>query len=532
MAKKQPISPQWFDEMRRLFERCQFLAAGDVYDEAVESGATPSYEAQLLAARILLKRDENRAVAFLIRRPPKGKASRERAEWALLLAVGYARMRDFERADHYFDAAAKHARSPAHHATLAYQVARRYMLEGRLAEARRLADGMSCDKSSEARVRRELLESFILSHEERYRESAERTIRAIELIGERRADHLEEWFHAVHNLAVLGRELPMPEAAEIARAEVDADVDWPPDVAVQRFQALKAVGWSRALQGDLLGCFRYLRAAERSTPNPAFEAIVLLDRAYFARIVGEKNWACNEVATAEALFDRIDWDDAPGDERVGLLLMAEAIVEYNPEKAHYFLARYNVLGKMRSPVMLFAFDQRSEALAAYCEGLVRLKSGEPGAEEALRKAWAVFDRIGYDWRAGRAAMRLFEATGDERWRGLAEDKLQAFPRSWLARELVERTARAPVKLPRMQRTVLEMLCRKMTTAQIAQTLGLSQHTVRNHLKAVFRAYKVNNRAALIADVAHRGELPPPGAEPTTAASAPSQIQARLSARPS
>jgi DNA-binding CsgD family transcriptional regulator len=51
-----------------------------------------------------------------------------------------------------------------------------------------------------------------------------------------------------------------------------------------------------------------------------------------------------------------------------------------------------------------------------------------------------------------------------------------------------------------------MLCQKMTTAEIANELGLSQHTVRNHLKAVFRAYGVNNRAALIAEAASRGEL--------------------------
>src|SRR5579863_1543270 len=311
MAKRQPAAPQWFDAMRGLFDRCDFLAAGDVYDEAVESGASPSYTAQLLAARILLKRDENRAVAFLIRRPPKANATRERAEWALLLAIGYARMRDFERADHHFEMAQRLARLPADRASLAYQLARRYMLEGKLEEARRYAGEMSCDKSLGARVQQALLDSFILSQEERYCESAEATIRAIKLIGEHRENHLEEWFHAVQNLALLGRELPLPEAAEVAKAEVDADIEWPPDLAVQRFQALKGVGWSCALRGDLLGCFRYLRAAERTKPSPVFEAILSLDRAYFARIVGETNWACDELAKAEVLFDQIDWNEAP-----------------------------------------------------------------------------------------------------------------------------------------------------------------------------------------------------------------------------
>jgi pentatricopeptide repeat protein len=508
MPKKQLAATPWFLEMQGLCRQGRFLDAGDLYDSAVESGESPSYEAQLLAARILLKRDENRAVAFLIRRPPRANAQRERAEWALLLAIGYARMRDFERADHHFEIARQLAHTPADCAALAYQLARRYMLEGKLIEARRSADDMSCDTSLAAQIKHEMLESFILSQEERYREEAESIIRAIKLIDTRREDHIEEWFHAVQNLALLGRELALPEAAELAKEEVDADVEWPQDFAIQRFQALKAVGWSCALRGDLLGCFRYLRAAERTKPSAAFEAIVLLDRAYFARIVGEKNWAANEVEKAELLFDRIDWHEVPGDERIGLLLMAEAIVEYNQEKAHFFLARYKGLDKMRAPAMLFAFDHRIDAFAAYSEGFVRLKSGEAGAEEALRNAWVIFDRIGYDWRAGRTALRLFEATQKDRWRHLAEDKLEAYPRSWLAGETTERTAPPPaVRLPRMQRKVLEMLCQKMTTAEIAQDLNLSQHTIRNHLKAVFRAYGVNNRASLVAEVASRGDLP-------------------------
>ncbi len=46
----------------------------------------------------------------------------------------------------------------------------------------------------------------------------------------------------------------------------------------------------------------------------------------------------------------------------------------------------------------------------------------------------------------------------------------------------------------------------MATAEIADRLSLSRHTVRNHLKALFRAYGLNNRAALIAEAASRGDL--------------------------
>ena len=495
--------------MRDLYARAEFTAAGDAYDSAVAQGAMPSAEDDLLRAQLLLKHDENRAVAFLIRRPPRSSGGQQRGRWELWLAVGYARMRDFERADHHFELAQRLLNASEDRATLAYQLARRWMLEGNLEEAWRHADEMSVDRSLGTKIRGEMLRSFIYCQSERYRESAQTVMDALRLIGKHRDDYLEEWFHAVQNLALLTRELSFDEAAEVARREVDADVLWPEDYRTQRFQALKAVGWSCALRGDMLGCFRYLRMAERVIPGEAFRAILLLDRAHFARIVGEPTWALDEIAKAENLEENVDWKALAGEERVCLLLLAEATAPLNRERARYYLARYKGLDKFRSPVHLFAFDHRLEAFSTYTEGVVRAAANdEAGAEEALRRAWSIFDRIGYDWRAARAAIQLYALTKKDRWRHLAEDKLEAFPRSWLAQELRQPVASAPtVKLPPMQGKVFSMLCQKMTTAEIAQELGLSQHTVRNHLKAVFRAFGVNNRAALIAEAASRGELP-------------------------
>lgn len=495
--------------MRLNFLAAEFTAAGEVYDAAVDQGASTSYDDDLLRARILLKHDENRAVAFLIRRPPKGRTASQRGLWALLLGVGYSRMRDFERADDYFELARRGLTSSADRAQLAYHLARRAMLEGKMDEAWRYAGDMLCDKSQATKVTHEMLRSFIFCHEENYRESAASLISAIGLIGKRREQHLEEWLHAVQNLALLGRELSFDEAATLARSEVDQDVVWPEEFTTFRFQALDAVAWSCALRGDMLGCFRYFRAAEHRIPSDSFEVMLLLDRAHFARIVGEQNWALDEVAKAESIAERIDWNALAGEERVVLLQLARATSPIDAERGRYYLARYKGLDRIRSPLHLFAFDHRLEAYTAYTEGIVRLAGRGTGAEEAFRTAWVIFDRIGFDWRAARTALRLLEVTGKDRWGHLAEDKLEAFPNSWLARELRNRDSKAmkPVRLPPMQNKVFTMLCQKMTTAEIATALGLSQHTVRNHLKAVFRAYGVNNRAALVAEAASRGEMP-------------------------
>lgn len=49
-----------------------------------------------------------------------------------------------------------------------------------------------------------------------------------------------------------------------------------------------------------------------------------------------------------------------------------------------------------------------------------------------------------------------------------------------------------------QQAVCALLLRGKRTEQIAQTLGLSIFTVRNHVKGVLKAYGVRSRAVLVA----------------------------------
>lgn len=418
-------------------------------------------------------------------------------------------MRDFVRADHHFDEANRLLNEPRDKATLAYQQARRMLLEMRVDDARDYIDAMAVDRSQATKIDRELLRSYAFAHEERYQDEVRSLLKAIEMIGERPEEHIESWCHAVENLALLARELPIDKAAEVAKREVDRDIEWPEAFAHRRFQALKAVGWTRALNGDALGCFRYLRMAEQVAPTEAFKAIVQLDRAHFARFIGERNWSLDELASAEAAAEQIDWNATTGDERVGLLLLAESFSETDTERARFYLARFAGLDKIRSPAQLFAFDHRLDAIAAYARGVVELACGDTCAEETLRRAFALFDDFGYAWRAGRTALALYRASSKERWLHEAKRQLNQYLRSWLGEEL--RLAKAGksfrVQLPPQQQRVFAMLCHKMTTEQIADKLGLSPHTVRNHLKAVFKAYGVNNRSALVAEAARRGEMP-------------------------
>jgi DNA-binding NarL/FixJ family response regulator len=58
------------------------------------------------------------------------------------------------------------------------------------------------------------------------------------------------------------------------------------------------------------------------------------------------------------------------------------------------------------------------------------------------------------------------------------------------------------KLPRSQGNVIFHLVRGKTDGEIAEALGLSINTIRNHVKALFKKFAVRTRAALVAKVTH------------------------------
>jgi DNA-binding CsgD family transcriptional regulator len=267
-------------------------------------------------------------------------------------------------------------------------------------------------------------------------------------------------------------------------------------------QALKAVAWCQALAGDELSCLRYLRLAQRVNAGPVWRVIPHLDRSFFASVVGEPQWSLNEFQAAEELADTIAWDETTGDERVALLLLAEAAARHAPKRAPFYIARFNSLGKVSNQLQHFAFGDRLKAMAAYASGVAKLATGDKtAAEEQLRIAWAIFDRIGYDVRAGATALALHRATGKARWLHLAEDKLEAYPRSWLRRSVgtASITLKPAAALSKMQRAVTELTCEGLSTDDIAQRLGLSRNTILNHLKVVYKKVGVNSRQALVVE---------------------------------
>src|SRR5580700_49974 len=507
VQSKARTARDWFSAMQRLFAGAHYARAAELYDANVEDGERPSNDAILLRARSYLKTDSKRVVPFLLRNDLQGPTSVQEARRAMYLGTGYSRLGDFVEADRSFVRAKAIFRDGVALGELAAHLTRRYLDQRDFAAAEEWQKKSLVDRTLTGKVRSEHLASYIAARRQRFKDQALSVIRVLDLIGDKREQFVEDWCVAVHTLAGLSRELPLPEAAKRAKAEVDVDFEWPEDSAVRRFQALKAVGWCQALAGDELSCLRYLRRAQLINAGPIWRDILFLDRSYFASIVGEHQWAENEFSAAQDLAEDIDWDETTGEERVALLLLAELATIHTPKRARFYIARFNNLGKLRTNIAHFAFDDRLQAMAAHASGVVALAAGDPEhAEESLREAWGTFDRIGYDVRAALSSLALYRATNKARWMHLAEEKLEQYPRAWLVKKMGELPATRPSQagvLSRMQSAVTRLVCDGRSTDDIARELNISRYTVSNHLKVVYRKLGVNSRGALVAEALRR-----------------------------
>lgn len=493
-----------FAEVESALERSQLTHAEELLS-GLQDPAAP--QALVLSGKLHLLRDDAPATIRMLSNQHFADR-RLQMQRALLLGAAHSRVGEYDAADEYFDAAdeiAKHAGDAEALAEIAYRRGRRYGYAGDVERAREQLAAASQAPSPASTLRAMQLESFIYGLERRYAEQAGVLSRMLEEIDPDDERYAMEAAFATFTLAVLARELHLPDAVRIVERQLRA-CKWPAELNVQRFQALKALGWTYALRGDYFTAFRYLKKSMAYAPSAAWQAIAALDRAYLARCLNEERWSRQELSEAEDLAETVDWRSTRNEERVALLLLAELFAAIDAGRAAEYMATFRELGDFHVPQLQISHDNRLQAQADYSAGVIQLALGNAkSGVKLMRESFAVYDAIGYDWRAGRCALRLFEATGEEQFARIAGEKLRHYPKSWLADELRRQTiAKRPTPvLPPMQQRVFEELCRGLSTAEIARNLGRSEYTIKNHIKLIFKAFGVKSRAALIAQVSRK-----------------------------
>ncbi len=308
--------------------------------------------------------------------------------------------------------------------------------------------------------------------------------------------------------------MPSPSLRTAVLENVD-EIPWTTDIADLHFTALKAVGWRYALDGDYLSAFRTLKRAGRVAPTEAWQVVAMCDRASLAQGLGERRFTEQELDDISEVADHIQWRTVSGEERLALLLLAVLYAPSDGALALSYIARFQETG-MRFDALLSANDDRRlKATVDYSLGYVyaRLNYREE-ALTCLQDAWTTFDVIGYDWRAARCAKEISALTRDRAWLARGREKIAAYPRSWIAAEIdaasgdtrdeaaasvsaqPSRAGRDALLTP-AQREVYRLLMDGIAVSEIARLFERSEYTIRNHIKAIFKTFHVNSRAALM-----------------------------------
>jgi len=283
-----------------------------------------------------------------------------------------------------------------------------------------------------SRARALHMRGLVAAAKERYEQQADFLRDAI--LELKRADTPDVWLAAfsLTNLAFHVRDFDLMDDAAMLRREIER-AKWPDELAPMKFEIHRALGWSSSLRGDHLNAFREFRSMSQCADTPARKILAGVDRSYLARELGETHSAQDELEHAAKLASSVNWNQV-GEERIGLAQLAQEVAAFDPQHAGILFARYKELKGRLAPNMLNNVDRRVTAFELLAEGTVLRANGSvPAAMQRFTRAFEIWDKLGYKWRAATAALPLAEVLQEPRYVEHVRREAASRPNSWLAR---------------------------------------------------------------------------------------------------
>jgi DNA-binding NarL/FixJ family response regulator len=366
-------------------------------------------------------------------------------------------------------------------------------------------------------VRAVALRGYVALAQERYRDALElfrSALRAYRACNERDADLVLGILVQIASLEVTLRSASVvgTHALPDGSGRVDDDaVAKIPGVLSMQIASMDACLY--AFDGERRMAYRYTRLAERLAPNDAWRVFALANRAKISFGLGDYDWAVELAADALELAERVDWDASPSDERMVLLHLTEILARTDPPAAVKLFRRYDRLTADIDRARLLHDDARLWICDTFVRALIHRLQGESAlAYQAFEAVHAHGRRVGIVWRQTAALIEM-DAIGTmsrhERPLQTAVELIREnFPRSFLARR-VGRWSQAfadPVAmaLAPQPREVLRYLLSAMDTKKIAAVMRLSEHTVKQYICTLFRAFDVHSKEELLVACYERG----------------------------
>ena len=471
------------------FDRCRELA--DHQD---------SFEAILASSRVAIRQRRYMDVLAALAEPPKDPAGKIARDVLLGAALGLTRdyvsgrrlieraIREMSPADPwYFDA--------VHYRGLIAWMTQQHD------EAEAAANEQLVSVNPNNRGRARILLSWVALRRGKILRQVDELLRALDEFEAAPAPDQFQKATALVTLALLCRELPLREVGERVRGVFEA-IPWTSGLQLERFHVTRLIAGMDELDGNELAAFAGFRKAARLAPSDHWSLLCSLDRAQLARSTGETVFAAEQLQEAHEVAQRVSWNDAIGEERAALLVLAELFAFDDAAIAEQYLARYRTLSSSIIPILSYGTDPRVKGFESYSQGVAWVRIGDADeGKEALTEAWSIFEDFNYAWRAALCALALFDATNDRRWIGRAARKIDPWPHSWIARRVAEASNTSTVRLDRIppaKRQVLDLVRAGRRNSEIATALGRSPNTVRNQLAQLFQTFNVKSRAELVA----------------------------------
>jgi DNA-binding CsgD family transcriptional regulator len=203
------------------------------------------------------------------------------------------------------------------------------------------------------------------------------------------------------------------------------------------------------------------------------------------------------VDLAIAGLERALAEDAFSPNRPMLLAArAEVAVQFGDrETARKAAAELNELARADAPYL--------QALAAYCEGAVRIACGDPqGSIPLLRRAWTLWQRLDMPYEGAHTRLLVAQACralGDLDAEQMELDGARTvFERLGAVADLAALETGRSGGLSQRELEVLRLLATGATNRAVAEQLFLSERTVARHVSNIFAKLGVNSRAGATA----------------------------------
>lgn len=376
----------------------------------------------------------------------------------------------------------------------------------RLDEAEAIVEAGLAEARDAVRGRLFQLLGWIDVRRENYGAASHAFIAALEETKRAAAADLKGRAAILHALAIIASETIDLRLARLVRREYDAN-PWSEATRVERFHIVECLSWLALLEGDLRGAWDARQLELTLTVDTSFHAIALVEAAHISRVVGDRFAEARYLDFAGALLLRGDQVALDVERRVAMLNFIVVAPANTVEAARKVMTLYERSRARRSELLALEDDRRLQAFERQARGkllLAERKTSQGVAE--LRRAHELWTQLGYRLRAAMASSDMLTATGDRQYAQAALDALRNAPKAWLRDSLLQR-AREDNPLAQLtpaERRVLVELCKGRKAREIAETFGRSFNTINNHTRAIFSAFGVRSRAALVAECARLG----------------------------